>query len=86
MSVVAEVRAGQEGAKKCSESLVERLYILCILFSIFTFIYLAGSVVALRHVGSYFPNQGLSPHPLHWKADSSPLDHQGSPYILYILT
>ena len=26
-----------------------------------------------------FPDQGSNPHPLHWKADSLPLDHQGSP-------
>ena len=25
---------------------------------------------------SYFPDQGLNPYPLHWKADSSPLDQQ----------
>ena len=26
-----------------------------------------------------FPDQGLSPCPLHWQAGSSPLDHEGSP-------
>ena len=26
-----------------------------------------------------FPDQGLSPCPLHWQADSQPLHHQGSP-------
>ena len=26
--------------------------------------------VAPEDVGSYFPNQGLNPHPLHWKAES----------------
>ena len=26
-----------------------------------------------------FPDQGSNPCPLHWKADSLPLDHQGSP-------
>ena len=25
-----------------------------------------------------FPDQGLNPCPLHWQADSLPLDHQGS--------
>ena len=47
----------------------------------------------LQHVGSVvvehglscsmargiFPDQGLNPYPLHWKADSSTLNHQGSP-------
>ena len=37
-------------------------------------------VVACVHVGSQFPNQGLNPSPLHLKADSQPLDHQGSPW------
>ena len=32
-----------------------------------------------RHVGSQFPDQGSNPCPLHWKADSQPLDHQGNP-------
>ena len=30
----------------------------------------AWGLVAPRHVGSYFPNQGLNLHPLHWKLDS----------------
>ena len=30
-----------------------------------------------------FPNQGSNLRPLNWKADSLPLDHQGSP-LLYI--
>ena len=30
-------------------------------------------------MGSSFPDQGSTPHPLHWKEDSKPLDHQGSP-------
>ena len=29
----------------------------------------AGLVVP-QHVGTLFPDQGSSPHPLHWKADS----------------
>ena len=29
--------------------------------------------------GILVPSQGSNPHPQHWKADSSPLDHQGSP-------
>ena len=32
-----------------------------------------------------FPNQGLNPRPLHCKADSYPLDHQGSPRIFNFL-
>ena len=31
-----------------------------------------------------FPDQGSNPCPLHWQADSQPLRHQGSPYILFI--
>ena len=38
-----------------------------------------ANLVALRHVESPFPDQGLKQHLLHSKADSSPLDHQGSP-------
>ena len=30
---------------------------------------------------SWFPNQGLSPQPLHCKPDSYPLDHQQSPSV-----
>ena len=36
--------------------------------------------------GSQFPDQGLNPCPLHWKADSLPLDHQGSPaFIIFLI-
>ena len=35
--------------------------------------------VALHHVGSWFPHQGSNLYPLHWQADASRLDHQGSP-------
>ena len=30
----------------------------------------SGSVVASRHVGSWYPDQGSNLHPLHWKEDS----------------
>ena len=32
------------------------------------------------------PQRGMDPEscPLHWKADSLPLDHQGSPFILFL--
>ena len=30
-----------------------------------------------------FPDQGSNPCPLHWQADSQPLRHQGSPWILF---
>ena len=33
-----------------------------------------ADLVAPRHVGSQFPNQGLNPCPLHWKADSQSQD------------
>ena len=29
-----------------------------------------------------FPDQGSNPCPLHWQADSQPLPHQGSPFLL----
>ena len=33
-----------------------------------------------------FLDQGLNPCPLHWREDSYPLDHQGSPVgVLYVL-
>ena len=37
-------------------------------------------LVALRHVGSQFPDQGSNLCPLRWQADSLPLGHQGSPH------
>ena len=40
----------------------------------------ACGLVALCLGGSQCPDQGLNLHPLHWKADSWPLDHQWSPY------
>ena len=36
-------------------------------------------LVDLHHVGSCFLDQGWNLHPMHWKVNSSPLDHQGSP-------
>ena len=41
-----------------------------------------GSVVAAHGLScpmpcEIFPGQGLNPYPLHWQADSYPLDHQG---------
>ena len=39
-------------------------------------------LVAPRHVGSEFLDQGSNPCPLHWQVDSLPLDHQGSPLDL----
>ena len=45
---------------------------------------LTGST-ALWHVGSWFPDQGLNPFPLHWKIHSEPLDHQGSPWLCLLI-
>ena len=48
----------------------------------------AGSVV-MAHGPScsaacgIFPDQGSSPCPLHWQADSQPLRHQGSPHYVF---
>ena len=55
----------------------------------------AGSVVVAHGPScsaacGIFPDQGSSPCPLHWQADSQPLRHQGSPggfflnFILFI--
>ena len=41
--------------------------------------YVLGFFLAPTHVGSQFPNQESNPHRLHWKAESQPLDRQGSP-------
>ena len=38
-----------------------------------------AGLVALWHVGFQFLDQGLNPHPLHWKVDSLPVDHHGCP-------
>jgi len=34
---------------------------------------------ALRHVASWFPDQGSNQHLLKWQVNSLPLSHQGSP-------
>ena len=31
------------------------------------------------------PDQGLNPCPLHWQADFQPLDHWGSPVIIFLI-
>ena len=41
-------------------------------------------LVALGHVRSQFPHQGSNPFPLHWKADSKPLAHQGQSQRVFI--
>ena len=38
-----------------------------------------AGLVAPGHVGFFFPDHGLNPCPPYCKADSQPLDHQGSP-------
>lgn len=50
-----------------------------------------ASVVAARgptcpSARGLFPDPGLSPCPLHWQADSSPLDLQGSPPVMFNLS
>ena len=42
-------------------------------------------LVAQQHVGSWFPDQGWNPCPLHCKVDSSPLDHQGSSWASLLI-
>ena len=46
---------------------------------------LCAGLVALWHVQSWFPNQGSNPRPLHGKAGSQPLDHQGGPGTAILL-
>ena len=48
-----------------------------------------GTVVVAHGLSSFrtrgiFPDQGSNPGPLHWQADSLPLDHQGSLVIYFI--
>ena len=48
----------------------------------------AGSVIVAHGPGcsaacGIFPDQGSNPCPLHWQADSQPLCHQGSPYMIF---
>ena len=52
--------------------------------------YSAGSVVLAHGLScsaacGIFPDQGSSPCPLHWQADSQPLRHQGSPLLYFYL-
>ena len=47
----------------------------------------AGSVIVAHGPScsaacGILPDQGSNPCPLHWQADSQPLRHQGSPYLL----
>ena len=44
----------------------------------------AAVALRLRCSGAcgIFPDQGLNLCPLHWQADSLPLDHQGSPVVI----
>ena len=49
----------------------------------------AGSVVVAHGPScstacGIFPDQGSSPCPLHWQADSQPLHHQGSPHMVVL--
>ena len=49
----------------------------------------AVSVVAVHGLScsvayGVFPDQGLNSCPLHWPADSQPLDHQGSPISAFL--
>ena len=38
-------------------------------------------MLAVMHLGSQRPYQGLYLHALHWKVKSQPLDYLGSPHI-----
>ena len=50
----------------------------------------AGSVVVAHGPScsaacGIFPDQGSNPCPLHWQADSQPLHHQGSPWVMFCM-
>ena len=44
-----------------------------------------GSGPSCSTVCGIFPDQGSNPCPLHWRADSQPLRHQGSPSVSFLL-
>ena len=48
-------------------------------------LWLSG-LLAPRRVGSQFPDLGSNPHPLHYKADSQPLDHPGKSQVTEVFT
>ena len=54
-------------------------------------LYVPASVVVVSRLSfgttacGIFLDQGLIPGPLHWQADSLPLDHQGSPISIFWL-
>ena len=50
-------------------------------FHFYFFIYFGHDV---GHVGSWFPDQGLNPHPLQWKCGVLTADHQESPAKWYL--
>lgn len=50
-------------------------YVKCTIFKLF--IYSSTLGLQLLHVGPQFPDQGSNLHPLNFKVDSQPLDHQG---------
>ena len=63
-------------------------WLWCVGFSLWGLLLLqsTGSVVVAHGCGcsaacGIFPDQGLNPCPLHWQADSWPLDHQGCPIL-----
>ena len=43
------------------------------------FLSLHMGLVGAQHVGSWLPDQGSNPHPVHCREDSQLLNHQGSP-------
>ena len=44
---------------------------------------LQGARAQLPAACGIFPDQGFNGCPLHWRVDSSPLDHQGSPSLWF---
>ena len=65
---------------------IENLYRIC--YNIAS-VFCVSDILAVRPVGSQLPDQGSNPATApppprrQWKAESQPLDFQGSPYLLY---
>ena len=73
----------------CSPVAVPRLLIAVVSLVAEYSLQSVGSVVVTHGLScsvarGLFPDQGLSPCPLHRQADSQPLDHQGSPILLIL--
>ena len=62
-------------------SIQPSLIVMCGLYSCSAWAQLSAPPSAPLACGSQSSEQRLTPHPLHWKVDSYPLDHQVSPQL-----